>query len=62
MPANPNSGDLKLVVSDDEVMIQLIDLSKKVLYDNLAMERQYQTLINATISHEMRNPLNSIMV
>ena len=47
---------------DHEMMIQIIDLSRKILYDNLAVERQYQTMINATISHEMRNPLNSIII
>ena len=45
---------------DREVMLQLIDITQKVLNDNLALERKYLSYLNSTISHEMRNPLNSI--
>lgn len=50
-----------MVLGEQELLIQIIDMSKKVLCDKLAAEREYLSLINATISHEMRNPLNSIM-
>ena len=45
---------------DREVMIQLIDITQKMLNDSLSLERKYLAYMNSTISHEMRNPLNSI--
>mmetsp|Transcript_2745 Transcript_2745/g.4302 ORF Transcript_2745/g.4302 Transcript_2745/m.4302 type:complete len:112 (+) Transcript_2745:1410-1745(+) len=43
-----------------EVVIQLIDISEKILIDNMSSERKYMAYMNSTVSHEMRNPLNSI--
>ena len=43
-----------------EVM-QLIDVSQKILYDKVLGEKRLSSLINATVSHEMRNPTNSIL-
>ena len=43
-----------------EIVIQFLDISKKILYDNMRTERKYMAYMNSTISHEMRNPLNSI--
>ena len=37
------------------------DISQKILYDSSKAESELLTLINTTISHEMRNPLNSII-
>lgn len=42
-------------------MIQFIDISKTILYDNQKMQNQALEMINACVSHEMRNPLNSIV-
>jgi len=44
----------------DEFAVQLIDISEKILIDGLRTEQKYMTYISATVSHEMRNPLNSI--
>jgi len=44
----------------DEYAIQIIDFSEKILLDSLKTEKKYLTYVNATVSHEMRNPLNSI--
>ena len=41
-------------------MIQIIDVSKEILYDKEKAHNELLNLINATVSHEMRNPLNSI--
>jgi len=38
----------------------MIDISQKILYDNIKTERKYLAYMNSTLSHEMRNPLNSI--
>ncbi len=35
-------------------------MSAQVMYDFAQGEKKLLTLINATVSHEMRNPLNSI--
>lgn len=42
-------------------MICFIDISQKILYDSSKAEGELLSLINSTISHEMRNPLNSII-
>jgi len=45
---------------EPEWALQLIDISQKMLSDSVRTEQKYMTYMNATISHEMRNPLNSI--
>ena len=41
-------------------MIKIIDISMDVLYERAQGEKKLLTVINATVSHEMRNPINSI--
>jgi signal transduction histidine kinase len=45
----------------EKTMICFIDISQKILYDTSKAEGEFLSLINSTISHEMRNPLNSII-
>lgn len=47
--------------NQDRVMLCFIDISQKILYDTSKAEGEFLSLINSTISHEMRNPLNSII-
>jgi signal transduction histidine kinase len=42
-------------------MLCFSDISQKILYDTSKAEGELLSLINSTISHEMRNPLNSII-
>lgn len=42
-------------------MLQLIDISAQVMYEKQKSLNNLLTLINATVSHELRNPLNSII-
>ena len=42
-------------------MLCFTDISQRILYDTSKAEGELLTLINSTISHEMRNPLNSII-
>lgn len=42
-------------------MIQIIDIKDKMLYNEVKAEKKYLTLMNATVSHELRNPLNSLV-
>ena len=44
--------------SKQSYMICFIDISQKILYDSSKAESDLLSLINSTISHEMRNPLN----
>ena len=45
----------------EQFMIQIQDISQDLLVKKIENERDFQQLINATVSHEMRNPLNSII-
>mmetsp|Transcript_2746 Transcript_2746/g.4306 ORF Transcript_2746/g.4306 Transcript_2746/m.4306 type:complete len:208 (+) Transcript_2746:1106-1729(+) len=45
----------------DEFMIQIQDVSQRILHQNLKIERQYLATMNSTVSHEMRNPLNALL-
>ena len=42
-------------------MVQIIDVSKSVLYDQEKGHTDMLQIINATVSHELRNPLNSLI-
>ena len=45
----------------NKILVQLIDVSDKMLYNEAKAEQQFVALINGAISHELRNPLNSII-
>ena len=42
-------------------MIQVHDISKSIMFDQIQNEKQLYEIINATVSHEMRNPINSMV-
>jgi signal transduction histidine kinase len=44
-----------------KVVIQIKDISENVLNKQMKAERVLLTLINATVSHELRNPLNAMI-
>jgi signal transduction histidine kinase len=44
-----------------KTLIQIIDMSDKILYNEVKAEQSFLTLINATVSHELRNPLASLI-
>ena len=46
---------------EEKYLMQLIDVSDKMLYNEVKAEQSFLTLINATVSHELRNPLNSLL-
>ena len=41
-------------------MLQIIDISNEIMCNRVNGEKKLLALVNATVSHEMRNPLNSI--
>ena len=42
-------------------MLKIHDISKSIMFDQMASEKQLYEIINATVSHEMRNPINSVV-
>lgn len=46
---------------DSQVMLQIIDISTSVSLNRKIIENKMLEIINATTSHELRNPLNSLM-
>lgn len=42
-------------------MIQILDVTHHILYTEFKAKAEFTSLINACVSHELRNPLNSIM-
>ena len=44
-----------------KTLVQIIDMSDKMLYNESKAEQSFLTLINATVSHELRNPLASLI-
>ena len=47
--------------SERKDLLQIIDVSDKMLYGEVRAEQVFLTLINAAVSHELRNPLNSLI-
>lgn len=43
-------------------ILQIFDISHKLLYDDIKAEYDFHSMINATVSHELRNPLNSMIL
>ena len=50
-----------MFLPNGSIMLQIIDVSKKVLLDKENLKTNLLTIISATVSHDMRNPLNSII-
>lgn len=43
------------------VLIQIIDMSHKIYYLDMKQQEHLYTMANAMVSHELRNPLNSLL-
>ena len=46
---------------EDAFIVYFKDVTFGVLYEQIKAQKSFQEIINATISHEMRNPINSII-
>ena len=42
-------------------LLRIIDVTSYILYTEFKAKNQFTSLINACVSHELRNPLNSII-
>ena len=51
---NQNSSSI------EKILIQIIDVSNKIMYNEVKAEKEFLTITNAAVSHELRNPLNSL--
>ena len=47
--------------NENEVMISLLDMSHEIRSNNEKTHKELIIMMNATVSHEIRNPLNSIV-
>jgi signal transduction histidine kinase len=45
----------------NSIMIQFINCTEEVSYDKEKAHSDLLMMINATVSHELRNPLNSLL-
>ena len=45
---------------EERVMLQFIDISNQIMYEQVHAENEFLAITNATVSHELRNPLQSI--
>ena len=43
-----------------KTIIQIIDISNSIMFDQQRAQNEFLSVINACVSHELRNPLNSI--
>lgn len=58
------TGNQKLIEGEQKeisMLIQLVDISDKILYTDVKAQHSFLEMINAAVSHELRNPLNSLI-
>ena len=53
-----NSGDSH---TTDKILFQIIDVSDRILNNEMRADKLVLTLINGAVSHELRNPLNALL-
>ena len=46
--------------ADDLSIMQIVDVSDSIFYNESKTQNEFLQIVNATVSHELRNPLNSI--
>lgn len=46
---------------EENCLVQMIDETKNILYHNSQGKNKFLQIINATVSHELKNPLNAII-
>jgi signal transduction histidine kinase len=45
---------------EERILVQFIDISNEIMYEQVHAENEFLAITNATVSHELRNPLQSI--
>lgn len=46
--------------NDDLSIMQIVDVSDSIFYSEQKTQNEFLEIVNATVSHELRNPLNSL--
>ena len=41
----------------ERTLVQIVDISQTVMYEKVNAENEFLAITNATVSHELRNPL-----
>ena len=44
-----------------KIMLQIVDVSHKILYNESKAKEVFLIMINAAVSHGLRNPLSSLI-
>ena len=47
--------------SAEKIVLQMINVSDRILHKELKADKHLLTLINGAVSHELRNPLNALV-
>lgn len=50
----------RIPLGSDQVLLQIVNITDTITKKNIQMEKDSLTVLNACVSHELRNPLNSI--
>ena len=58
---NTIESDNKSNDEPDKILIQIIDYSDRFLYNIMKEEQNFSQIISAAVSHELRNPLSSLI-
>ena len=58
---NTIESDNKSNGEPDKILIQIIDYSDRFLYNIMKEEQNFSQIISAAVSHELRNPLSSLI-
>ena len=58
---NVNSLPMELKRAKDKILLQIIDVSDRILNNEMKADKLVLTLINGAVSHELRNPLNALV-
>ena len=45
----------------EKILVQIIDYSDRFLYNAIIEEQNFGEIISAAVSHELRNPLHSLI-
>ena len=53
-------GIKRIQMEGEKVLLQIVDVTDTVTNQRIKMENESLSVLNACVSHELRNPLNSI--
>lgn len=46
--------------NDTRILVQIVDVTDKMMYDEVNAEKNFQIVINGAISEDFRNPLDDL--